>query len=611
MAITFSERSDIQTPPRWDMTPYFPGLDSPEFDTALARLDASVAAFDDAVSTLPAADAAQDAVTSAFETNLGLMNDITGQGMLIGGYIYAFLSTDTRDDSAQRRYGQFQLIRARLSKASTRFTLWIGSLDTDALIAASPAASAHTFMVQQSRIAANHLMSLAEEDLAADLTLSGGSAFGRLQEDISSQITATIDRDGEPQVLPISEIRTLATDSDRAVRKAAYDAEIAAWKLWETPLAASLNGVKGEHLTVAGRRGWESPLDESLFQNSIDAETLEAMMSAARDAFPDIRRYLAAKARMLGLEKLAWYDLDAPLSATERTWSWAEAVAFINEQFGTYSARLRGLSERAFDERWIDAEPRAGKTGGAYCTEMTNGESRIMANFAPSFSEVSTLAHELGHAYHNLCLKDASPIEQRATPMTLAETASTFCETILRKAAIASGSADEQLSILEGSLQDSLAIVVDISSRFLFEQAVFARRGEGQLSADEFSALMHDAQLQTYGDAVEESTLHPYMWAVKGHYYAPDYAFYNYPYLFGLLFGLGLYAQYQADPERFRASYDDLLASTGSADAATLAARFGIDTRSTAFWTSSLDVIREDVDTFVALTDVRLRAAKA
>ncbi|MGC4107471.1 MAG: M3 family oligoendopeptidase [Thermomicrobiales bacterium] len=591
--------------PRWDMAPYFPSLDSPEFDAALSGIEAQVIAFEEAVATLPAADSGQEAITTAFDAALALMNDITERGTLIGSYIYAFLSTDTRDASAQRRYGQFQLVASRLTKADTRFTSWIGTLDTDALIASSTAAADHTFMVQQSRIAAEHLMSLAEEDLASDMTLSGGSAFGRLHEDISSQVTASLERNGEVQELPISEIRTLSSDADRAVRRTAYEAELAAWKRWETPLAASLNGVKGEHVTLATRRGWGTPLAQSLFQNSIDAETLEAMMGAAREAFPDIRRYLAAKARALGLEKLAWYDLDAPLSASERQWPWPEAVAFVNEQFGTYSEKLRDLSERAFAEHWIDAEPRAGKAGGAYCTETRDGESRIMANFAPSFSEVSTLAHELGHAYHNLCLKDASPIQQRSTPMTLAETASTFCETILRKAAIANGTPEEQLSILEGSLQDSLAIVVDITSRFLFEQAVCEKRGAGQLSADEFCALMHDAQLQTYGDAVTEETLHPYMWAVKGHYYSPNFAFYNYPYMFGLLFGLGLYAQYQADPDAFRASYDDLLASTGNADAATLAARFGIDTRSTAFWASSLDVIREDVDTFVALVDAR------
>jgi oligoendopeptidase F len=233
------------------------------------------------------------------------------------------------------------------------------------------------------------------------------------------------------------------------------------------------------------------------------------------------------------------------------------------------------------------------------------GESRILSNFSPSFDGVSTLAHELGHAYHNLCEQDRTYLQTVGTPMTLAETASTFCETILRKAALKTASADEQLTILEGSLQDAAAITVDITSRFLFERAVFEKRAARELSADEFCRLMNEAQRQTYGDAIEAATLHPYMWAVKSHYYSMDYAFYNYPYMFGLLFGLGLYKRYEQDPGAFRASYDELLASTGMADAAELAGRFDIDIRSKAFWQGSLDVIREDIDRFVALVEAK------
>jgi pepF/M3 family oligoendopeptidase len=368
-------------------------------------------------------------------------------------------------------------------------------------------------------------------------------------------------------------------------------------------MAAALNGVKGQHLTLASHRNWDEVLDEALFQNHIDRETLDAMLGAARDAFPDIHRYFAAKAKALGLDTLAWYDLSAPIGGEGREWAWDDGVDFVNEQFGTFSDRMRGLSERAFDERWIDAEPRPGKVGGAFCMGVRPGESRILANYSPSFDSVSTLAHELGHAYHNLCEEDRTMLQAMGTPMTLAETASTFCETILRKAALKTVAPGEQVTILEGALQDAAAITVDISSRFLFEKAVFAKRAERELSADEFCQLMLDAQRQTYGDAIEAATLHPYMWAVKSHYYSMDFAFYNYPYMFGLLFGLGLYKQYEQDPEAFRASYDTLLSSTGMADAAELAGRFGIDIRAKAFWQGSLDVIREDIDRFVALVD--------
>jgi len=334
----------------------------------------------------------------------------------------------------------------------------------------------------------------------------------------------------------------------------------------------------------------------------VDRPTLDAMMGAARESFPDFRRYLRAKARALGLPALAWYDLFAPVGHSAREWSYDDGTQFILEQFGSFSPKLRGLAERAFSEQWIDAEPRPGKAGGAFCMRLRGGESRILSNFKPSFGEVSTLAHELGHAYHNLNLAGRTML-QRSMPMTLAETASTFCQTIAQCAALKKVDAGEQLLILESALQDSCQVVVDISSRFLFEQQVFERRRRRDLSVDELKQMMLDAQRATYGDGLDPDSLHPYMWAAKGHYYGPT--FYNYPYMFGLLFGLGLYARYEAEPEAFKAGYDELLSLTGMADAAELAARFGIDLRSTDFWRASLAVIRKDIDRFEALIGVR------
>jgi oligoendopeptidase F len=529
--------------------------------------------------------------------------------MLNESFVYGFIATNTRDAAAQAKESELRQMFSRMSKIETRVTAWVGSLDGETLIARSPVAAEQAYLVRQAAVAAKHLMAQSEEDLAAELTLSGGSAWGKLHNDLTSQLLVPVEREpGKVEELPMSEIRNLGTDPDRGVRERAFTAEIKAWSLWATPIAAALNGVKGEHATLAERRGWNEVLDQSLFQNHIDRKTLDAMLGAARNAFPDIRRYLKAKARALGLEQLAWYDLTAPLSSSDRIWSWDEATEFLYKQFGSYSPKMRELAERAVRERWIDAEPRPGKVGGAFCMPVRGDESRILANYTPAFDGVSTLAHELGHAYHNLCQVSVSPLRRMQTPMTLAETASTFCETILRNAAIKEGTEDEQLTILEGALQDACGIVVDITSRFLFESAVLERRKERELSADEFCKLMLDAQRQTYGDGVADDLLHPYMWAVKGHYYSSGYAFYNYPYMFGLLFGLGLYAQYEADPDTFRTNYDALLEATGDFDAVELAARFGFDIQSPAFWEGSLGVIRADVDTFVALVDRRVNA---
>ena len=336
-------------------------------------------------------------------------------------------------------------------------------------------------------------------------------------------------------------------------------------------------------------------------QEAVARQTLDAMLTAARESFPDFRRYLHTKARVLGLPRLAWYDLFAPVSEEEKTWEYEEGAAFIVEQFDTFSSRLSGFAARAFREQWIDAEPREGKQDGAYCTPLRKDESRVFANYKASFDGVSTLAHELGHGYHNLNLAKRTML-QRSTPMALAETASIFCETIIRNAVLQKAGRQEQIAILEASLQGSCQIVVDITSRFLFEQRLFERRRQRELSIDELNNLMLEAQRETYGDGLDEYALHPYMWAMKPHYYSSRVSFYNYPYMFGLLFGLGLYARYKEDVDAFKTSYDELLSSTGLADAATLAAQFGIDIRSVDFWRKSLDIIREDIEQFEQVT---------
>lgn len=591
--------------PTWDLTQYFPSLESNEFRTELqevkAAIENQVAAVSQAVGD-PAIDP-QRFVAEYLESSQLLVRRLG----LIVPYIYGHISVNTRDAVATKTMSEVQIAMIPLQQAQTRFTAWLGDQDIDTILEGSEIAREHEFILRQGKTNATHLMSDLEETLASELSLSGGSAWGQLQSQVSSQIMVTFEKSpGETVTIPMSDVRNLANHPDRDMRRRAYEAEIEAWQRWQTPLSESLNGVKGEHGTLASKRGWESVLQQSLHQNHIDQDTLDAMMSAARDAFPDIRRYWAAKAKAMGIEKLEWFDITAPISQNEREWQWDEAMDFILEQFGSYGSKMRDMVQQSLDERWIDAGPREGKVDGAFCMGTVPGKSGVLSNFTTSFDAVSTMAHELGHAYHNLCQVNSSQLWGRNTPMTLAETASTFCETILRKAAIEQGSEEEKLSILEGGLVDAGQIVVDITSRFLFEQSVFDRRKNGVLTAEDFNELMHAAQLETYGDAITEESLHPYMWAVKSHYYRSDYAFYNYPYMFGLLFGLGLYAQYQQDPETFKANYDDLLASTGSADAATLVARFGIDTRSKEFWTSSLNVIRQDIDAFVAIVDARV-----
>ena len=589
--------------PHWDMTVVYPNLQSPEFaagrDAVLAAITDLAALFDSHGIGGQAPAVLDTPTVAAFEAVTAAWNTVIPAYHTLSAYIGSFVATDSRDAAAQAAQSALQQHGMRLTQLGTRFTAWIGSLDVDALLRESAVARDHEFMLRQAQEQARHLMSPAEEALATELSLSGSTAWGKLHGNVTSQLLVPVELEDGVQTLPMAAVRNLAVEPNREVRRRAYEAELRAWEAAAVPLAAALNSIKGTVNTLSARRGWESPLAAARFDNHIDAATLDAMMTAAHESFPDFRRYLQAKARLLGLPALAWYDLTAPIAASPTAWPYDAAADFIVTQFSTYSARLGDFAARAFRERWIDAEPRPGKRDGAFCMWLRADESRIMANYKPAFTGLSTLAHELGHGYHNLNLADRT-ILQRGTPMTLAETASIFCETIIRNASLAHATPTEQIAILEASLEGNCQVVVDITSRFLFEQAVFDGRRGRELSVAELNTRMLDAQRATYGDGLDPDLLHPYMWAVKGHYYSTA-SFYNFPYMFGLLFGLGLYARYQQDPAGFRTGYDALLAATGLADAATLAARFGIDIRQPDFWRASLNLIRADVAQFAAL----------
>ena len=578
----------------WDLNRYFPGIESKEFKEAFETLISNCAAM--------AKEAASGEAAGSLADRIKQFNETFERAGVLGSYLYGLTSVDSFAAGPQREQSRLAMAMADLEKARSAFTAWIGTQDVEALVASMPDGDEYRFFLEKSSKTAKHQMSPLEEALASDLGTSGRVAWRRFYGNFSSQIE--VDVVGFDKKLPMSQVRALSSDVDRAVRENAYSAELKAWEMVKMPIASSLNSVKGASNTLAAKRGWPSPLHAALFNNHIDEATLDAMFTAARASLPKLRQYLKAKAKLIGVEQLAFFDIFAPISALgasePKSWSYEEAVAFVENQFDGYSKELGDLARRSISEQWIDVFPANGKRDGAYCSGTSAGRSLVFLNFKPSFNAVSTLAHELGHAYHNYCLRDRRPL-QKDTPMTLAETASTFCETIIKKAAIRSMSAEESLPILEASLQGSTQVVIDIMSRFIFEKNMMEQRNKAELSAEELCTLMRDAQIETYGDGLDPEKLHPYMWAAKPHYYGAD--FYNYPYMFGLLFGLGLYKVYQSEPQGFEERYSRLLSETGMGDAATLASNFGIDIRDNAFWAASLQQIEDDVDQFVKLTN--------
>ncbi|HSL44069.1 MAG TPA: M3 family oligoendopeptidase [Anaerolineales bacterium] len=595
--------------PRWDLSNVYPSLESKEFKAAVEDYKKQVAALEKFFKNkLSKANARTNAKELAPLVGKAIdqINKIQTLSATIVPFIYSYVTTDSRDKVAMKALSEFEQASLPMNQLMTRFTAWLGKLapKLDQVIKSNKSAAAHAFMLREAAEQSKYLMSEAEEALAAELSLSGGNAFGKLQGTVTSQLSVDFELDGKTQKLPMPALINLRSHPDEATRRRAYEAENQTWEGIKETLAACLNGVKGEANTLNKKRGRKDAIHSSLDAARMDRKTLEAMLTAMKDSFPMFRKYLNAKAKKLGKEKLAWWDIFAPMGKTDKVYSFEEARDFIVENFEKFSPDLAAFAKRAFDSNWIDAEQRDGKRGGAFCMEIQGlKESRILANFDGSFDQVSTLAHELGHGFHNECAYQANKtVLQQLTPMTLAETASTMCETIVTEAVLASTQdPQEELAVLEAQIQNAGQIVVDIYSRYLFEKEIFEHRERSELSADDFNDIMERAQKETYGDGLDERHLQKFMWTWKPHYYSPDLSFYNYPYAFGLLFATGLYAIYKQRGADFVEDYKNLLASTGEETAAKLARRFGIDITKRKFWDDSLAIIGKRIDRYVEL----------
>ena len=550
----------------WDLTPLFPGLESPEFQKAWEGLKGEIVRLKGLLEE-----------SALLEEVLTSLDTLSEKATPLRAYLYARYSADTRDEAALAKLSELQVLFLDFQRLRPRLTRYLALKDPEE-------AGPYRLLVEEAKEEALHMMPEGEEVLAAELSLSGRAAWDKLHESLTSQITAVVD--GEE--MPISQVRNLYFRPEEAVRKKAYEAELKAWEAHEVPLAFALNGVKGEASVLNRRRGYRDDLEPTLHKNRITRKALKAMQEAVRESLPLFRRYFHLKAKALGKERLDWWDLFAPIGKGRR-WSLEEARRFIVEKLAAFLPQAAQVAEAAFQERWMDLLPRKGKVGGAYCMPRGGGKSLILANYEESFESVSTLAHELGHAYHNFALKEA-PASLRRVPMTLAETASIMNETLVVEAALKEASPEEGLLILDAYLQGAAQVVVDIHSRFLFESWVFQRRKARELSPREFKELMLKAQEEAYGEAL--ATRHPYMWAVKGHYYGAD--FYNYPYTFGLLFGLAVYQEAKEDPG-FAGRYEALLAESGRYRAKELALRFGFDLESVDFWRRGIRVLEEKV----------------
>lgn len=584
----------------WDLSVLYKGFDDPAFHEDMAALAGRVQNGLDAINAL--AHGADDAAGLA--DGLVRVTDAANLLTKVSSFVSLTLATDATNADAlklQERMAELNMQFEQLNSAYTRFVG--GAPELEGAIASTPILAEHAFVLREMKKMAAHLLPEALEPTVRKLQITGGYAWENLRNMLDGTMLVAMTENGETVRRPLSAVRGLAYDADPAARKAAYEAELAAYPSIEIPMAACLNGIKGETLTTAALRGYASPLDQSLDSARMDRQTLEALWEAVRLALPDFRRYLRKKARLLGREGgLPFYDLFAPMGGSGRTYTLDEAREILINVLGGFSGRMEAFIRRAFDEKWIDAYPKPGKSGGAFCAGIHPLKiSRILLNHDGSLSSVGTLAHELGHAYHNEVMGNQSVLNAQY-PMPLAETASIFNETLFAAAAIKNAEGGERLALLDLLLTEATQTVVDIYSRFLFETAVFEKRRDQNLTPGELCATMLEAQEQAYGDGLSDAR-HPYMWACKCHYYMNDFDFYNYPYAFGLLFGRGIYAQYLERGTSFVPTYDALLSAAGRGDVATVAASVGIDVRSTDFWRASLKTIIRQIDEYEKIVD--------
>lgn len=590
--------------PHWDLTNIYPGPTSPEYlesvTTLRSRLDELASSFDELGIGL--GDGAHPHVDP--EVVLADWLAASELSELLDNYLYCWTSTDSTDAAAATAYGELDMITARVTALRPRLVTWLGSLDVAAMPSDSLLAR-HAYQVVRAKIEASHVMAPELEELAATLQSTGGNAWIRSRDETDASLTTTIERNGEEVTVSLTELDSDLSSPDRETRRKAAEAANRAREAAAPHFAAALNAIKGEALTLSTRRKWDSPLEWSLHDSAIDRDILDAMFAAAESVHSELHQYLQTKAKLLGLYRLAYYDLTAPLSASPKELAWEDCVGITRVVLEQFSSRLQRVVATAFEGRWIDAEPREGKVGGGYCAAMRPHGSRILLNFVPAFPTVQTLAHELGHAHHNDCLAERSVL-QSDTPMTLAETASMFCQRLVEEAVLNDSGADEQLTGLDQILQEDAGLLLDLHARFHFEREIFERRKGRTLSVDELTELMREKQTAAYVPGLSEDELHEWQWVEKPHYYDTDFQFYNYPYQFGLLFALGLLRIYREQPDGFADRYETLLSRTGMATARDLALEFGIDIRDRAFWDGSIDVIRGDVRRFQELADGQL-----
>jgi pepF/M3 family oligoendopeptidase len=578
----------------WSLNELYTGYDDIKFKEDIKKADEAVAKIKTFASKL------EGEPKEVIKKGLCLMEEF--ETVFTNLILFANLkqSTNTTDAESSSVLGRLMAKVSSITAERTAFFKYIAAVDNlDSVIASDSLLTEYSYMLRRVKQDSRYLLDEKTEAAISLMTLSGSSAWGDLQQ----YLTSTVPVEFRGEKTNLADIRNKAYDPDQSVRKEAYEAELACYDRIKDAVAFSLNSIKLEVLNRCRLKGYESPLQQTLYNAHMKKETLDALIGAMEEYMPKFHEYLRAKAGLLGHKgALPWYDLFAPVGSDNKKYSTEEARDYLVGLFAGFDEDLANMVKRAFDEAWIDFFPRSGKVGGAFCCSIhTIKQSRVLTNYDGTIGDIVTLAHELGHAFHNYNIFDNRILNNDYT-MPVAETASTFNEIVVLSAAIkAEKDANVKRALIEGQLMDATQIICDIYSRYLFETAVFENRDQDFMFPDRLCELMTEAQKMAYGDGLDHNVLHPYMWLCKSHYYSGGLSFYNFPYAFGGLFARGLYAKYEREGQAFVPLYKKLLNATATMDVEDAAMVAGIDLTDKEFWRLSLQSLAEEIDLFKEL----------
>ncbi|HWT75065.1 MAG TPA: M3 family oligoendopeptidase [Mobilitalea sp.] len=579
----------------WSLDILYKGYDDVKYKEdkeGLPKLITDMAAFCETFNNNPEEEAT---LLKAVE----YMEQLQLLGSKLSCYVFSRQAVNTTDGDTANEINFFEKTISLSTKPLAVIKKYIAGIKKlEAYYSKYPKLKEYNYLFSEINKEANYLLSDDVEDVIARLNISAASAWSSMQ----SFLTSTLEVEYRDNIITLPEIRNKAHEEDMAVRKDAFAAELKALEKIKDAISYSLNNIKTQVNTVCELRGYESPLAMTLIQSRMKKETLDALLEAIRESLPVFHKYLRHKAKVLGHENgLPWYDLFAPLGESHRKFTTEDSKDYLLQHFRGFADDLADMVEEAFDNEWIDFYPRKGKVGGAFCENMPFvKQSRVLTNFTGSLSDVVTLAHELGHAYHGLHIQDHLPMNVEYS-MPVAETASTFNEALIMEAIISEAEGKEKIALIENQLQDITQIICDIYSRYLFETEVFEKSKTGFLFADELKDIMLKAQKEAYGDGLDHDYLHPYMWVLKGHYYSEVRNFYNFPYAFGGLFARGLYEKYKQEGEAFIPKYRALLKATTVMSVEDAAKQAEINLEDPQFWRTSLKTVESMIEEFIRL----------